>query len=198
MIISYWNALRHGSSDKEFWLPSPQATIEERMKSFLYCVPELKFQKGMVLSYAWFREAARIKKRLLTRGDKDTSFLDDILANISYTQCPDYLKKEATLEVQELFMVGEETLTPFIPGFRPIKSSEEKLEPRDIAKATLARYKDEEPGSWKHMLYSNLDDVVAVLCTSPKVPISRNIYVLEFDIDCPLWKQRVLLGAPSD
>ena len=82
-------------------------------------------------------------------------------------------------------MTGEETFSFFVPGFSMGSLNTNELSPWEMAEETLNRYENEVPGSQKHMLYSNKDDVVRVLCRSNEVRITSKIYLLELDIGCP-------------
>lgn len=53
------------------------------------------------------------------------------------------------------------------------------------------------PGTWKHELYGMRENVMKVLRTGHRVTITENTWLLEFTSGCPLWNERVLLGAPS-
>jgi hypothetical protein len=197
---TYFTALMHGVSDPELRLVDPTVPLTERIESFLYCLKMLRSfpRKPRVISYAWFEEAARIKRRLLAQGGKDHSFFTDICDAIDkeplyYTQDREDVKDR----VRALFLLDTESFTFWAPSERT--ESDDRLEksPEELVRETLDGYEHQRPGTWKYDLYCMRGNVMDVLRTSNEVFLNSDTWLMEFTSGCPLWNERVLFGAPS-
>jgi len=209
-IATYFSALMHGISDTDLQLAHTMAPLTERVRNFLYCFNKLKTEpwKPRVISHGWFERAARVKRRVLAQGGEDHSFFTDICENIDtdprFADRPEKSnadpRQRLKLSVRELFLLDEETFTFWVPGGSPsslgfIEGSPEYVV--NLAVETLEGYQHQSPGTWKHMLYGMREDVINVLRSSNKIMLSVDTWLLEFTTGCPLWNERVLLGAPS-
>jgi hypothetical protein len=204
-MATYFTALMHGVSDPDLQLPEATASIKERIEKYLYCFRELTLDrsKPRVITPSWFEEAARVRRRILTQGGEDQSFFTDICEvidkhwrladepNRSRSSAREVMKRR----VRELFLFEEETFTFWVAA--PSRKLSFSLAPHDLARAVLNGYEHEPPGSWKHELYTMKEDVIKVFKTSNRVTMNSNIWLIQFTSGCPLWNERILLGAPA-
>jgi hypothetical protein len=199
-IATYLSALENGISDSDFYLADIDAPIEKRIEKLLYCFNNLDFDfsSKRLISAAWFEDAARVKRRVLADGGNDHSFFIDICEAFdkrctdgAFITRADREKWKQTL--RERFML-DEGFTMWFEGSR--KPSFKHPLWDELASDILATYEHQPPGTWKRELYEMRGYVLRVLKIDNRVFL-KNFWFLEFTKGCPLWNERVLLGAPS-
>lgn len=202
-MASYWNALHHGVSDQDYQLADPKTALPERMARLITCWKKLRRRcqdkQTLLVSYDWFENAARVKRRVLAQGGEDYSFYDDICAAIDTRPDIDPRRKERMkLETRNSFLLGDEGFTFSIPGAVSHSESHEEPYLEDLIEQTLLTYEHQPVGSWKHGLYDMRHEVLKILDISNDVLIAKEhrIQLLEFTPSCGVWKAKVCMGAP--
>ncbi|OIW22968.1 hypothetical protein CONLIGDRAFT_694314 [Coniochaeta ligniaria NRRL 30616] len=209
IMASYLTALLHGVSDSEYRLAPPTAPLPERISRLTTCFDLLTSRDGrnepLLISYDWFEEAARIKRRVLAQGGKDHSFFQDICTNIDTSTDPYFISQETEREfmkkrVRQLFLLDDETFTFSVPGGQvmSVPASLGTVTPRSICKTVLLGYEHHPAGSWKRSLFDMEADVVKILEIPNNLTIRKQfrIQLIEFTSWCDLWNKKVFLGAP--
>jgi hypothetical protein len=219
IMASYLTALLHGVSDSKYRLAPPNAALPERISRLTTCFDMLSLrrlpqpEKPLLISYAWFEEAARIKRRVLAQGGEDHSFFQDIceaINNDPYCEAindysyfdPDSSKfmryKSMRTRVRDLFLLDEETFTFSVPGARDLSEPWEEVMPISYAEATLLGYEHQPAGSWKRSLFDMKAEVVKVLAISNNITLwyDDKVQLIEFTSWCDLWNKKVFLGFP--
>lgn len=194
IMALYLTTLDHYVSDSRFSLPSATSPLLERVDRLITCFQMLQLRQNpkhsqlLLISYDWFEEAARIKRRILARGGGDHSFFHDLVGNNQDTEGP----------IRDLFLLDNDSFTFIIPGSRHSSNDAEPFWIRQCAEKTLSDYEMEPDGSWKRSLFEMRDFVIKVLSIPRDVIIrpSMNVQLVEFTGSCDLWDKKVLLGAP--
>ncbi|KXH49569.1 hypothetical protein CNYM01_05883 [Colletotrichum nymphaeae SA-01] len=206
IMVSYLTALHHGVSDQRFQLAAPQASLSERIERLLECfliLKELRMRRqsrrslsnhlnvdGVILfSHEWFDQAASVKRRLLTKGGDDRSFFDDV-----YGLCSDERHKK---DLTEFFFFEKQGFDLKRDSIRRCSALPELSQ--KIVMQVLLSYETCPPGSWKRDLFERREDVVRVAA------IPKSVFLWDYDFmsilwytpNSDMWKQTVLLGAPT-
>jgi hypothetical protein len=116
---TYFTALVHGVSNPELRLADATAPLEERIETFLRCLEKLnQTTKPRVISYGWFEEAARVKRRVLAQGGKDQSFFRDLCEAVDKKPSfySEIWRKEMKDMVRRHFLLGTETFQLWLPA----------------------------------------------------------------------------------
>ncbi|KAN0093634.1 hypothetical protein V8E51_016818 [Hyaloscypha variabilis] len=201
LVATYFTALIHGVSDPGLQLADPRAPLKERIERLLTCLQILE-DRPLIISYKWFEEAARVKRRVLAQGGSDHSFFEDICKTIDQKLSGERESSRAAMKdtVRECFLLDEEIFTFWASARQPSRShsSRRPVSFVDLTRETLDSYEQQPSDSWKHDLYDMREDVIKIfIYARNKIYLNRNTWLLEFTSGCPLWHERVLLGAPT-
>lgn len=194
IMALFLTTLDHYVSDSRFSLPSATSPLLERVDRLITCFQMLQLRQNskhsqlLLISYDWFEEAARIKRRILAQGGGDHCFFFDLVGNNQETEGP----------IRGLFLLDNDGFNFTVPGSRHSSNDAESFCIRQCAEKTLSDYEKEPYGSWKHSLFEMRDYVTKVLSIPRDVIIrpSINVQLVEFTGSCDLWDSKVLLGAP--
>lgn len=202
-MASYWNALHHGVSDQDYQLADPKTALPERMARLVTCWKRLRRRRQekdtLLVSYDWFENAARVKRRVLAQGGEDYSFYDDICAAIDTRSDIDPRRKELMkLETRKSFLLGDEGFTFSVPETGSHSESHDEPYLEELMEQALLRYEHQPAGSWKHGLYDMRNEVLKILDIPNNVLIAKEhrIQIVEFTPSCGVWKAKVCMGAP--
>lgn len=202
-MASYWNALHHGVSDQDYQLADPKTALPERMARLITCWKRLRrrfnAKQTLLISYDWFENAARVKRRVLAQGGEDHSFYDDICTAIDTRPGTDpYQKDVMKLEARKSFFLGDEGFNLVVPGLSSLSPPNCPPFLQELIEQTLLRYEHQPAGSWKHGLYDMRNEVLKIMDLPEDVVIAKEdrIQLIEFTPSCGLWKAKVCMGAP--
>jgi len=199
LVATYFTALMHGVSDPGLQLADPRAPLKERIERLLTCLQILE-DRPLIISYKWFEEAARVKRRVLAQGGSDHSFFEDICKTIDqkFSGSSESFRANVRDAVRESFLLDQETFSLWAHTNLDTSSGVSLDRSRwKAVKETLNSYEHQSSDTWKHDLYDMREDVINILQTSNKIYLRKNTWLLEFTSGCPLWHERVLLGAPT-
>lgn len=205
-MASYYTAFYHGGvSDPAYLLASPEQTLPERIARLTTCFNLLAERnrrkvniEPLLISYDWFEEAARVKRRVLAQGGNDHSFFEDILKTLDNETLPENSpRNEVEVNVRQRFLLDDETFTFSVPGSSLSSMNLAARTAMSVAEKTLLRYEQQPAGSWKHSLFYMRTDVLKVLNIPKDILITTEsaIQLIEFTSSCELWNRRVFLGA---
>jgi hypothetical protein len=176
LVVSYLTALEHGVSNPEFQLEKSISPLHKLTEAFLRYFDKLENQwDPLLLSYDWFEEAAKVKRRVLARGGNDHTFFNDICKAVDNEPLI-YDKVDMKDRFRQMFLLGNETFTFSVPGGCSISEPWETITPWTLGRGLLELYQSEPPDSWKHELYDMKEKVLHVLDTDNKVIIGKNMF----------------------
>jgi hypothetical protein len=198
-ITSYLVALKYGVSDMTFRLEEDKALEDDRVERFLACLdgsphPISEVKKPILISYDWLEEAARVKRRVLTKGGRNLSFFYDVCDAIDAMDDDELEKTRLKARTQADFFLDGASFTFYVPGSNLPSFGDGPAHKQAIE--TLARYESEPQGTFKHGLYLKRNTVIKLLFIKSEIQLTKNMWVLEFTNSSPLWNERLLLGAP--
>lgn len=205
IMASYYTTFYHGGvSDPAYLLASPEQTLPERIARLTTCFGLLSERNGddkpLLISYDWFEEAARVKRRVLAQGGNDHSFFEDIretVDNEPLCQSDIAFRFRITCEVRKLFLLDNETFTFSVRGMVIPSLQRMPMTAMSVAEKTLLRYEQQPAGSWKRSLFDMRTDILKVLRISKDMLIRKEsmIQLIEFTSSCELWNRTVFLGG---
>jgi len=199
LVATYLTVLEHGVCDPELHLADPRASLKERIQTLLNCLYRVAFgKKPSIISYRWFEEAARVKRRVLAQGGSDHSVFEDVCVMVEQYVSTVADRATVTQHIRRGFLLDEETFTFWTPSATGL-SRPSPMYGREQAsllmEKTLESYSQHPSGTWKHDLYTMREDVMKIFSIK-KIILGRNTWLLQFTDDSPLWHERVLLGTP--
>jgi hypothetical protein len=196
-VFTYFDTLTYGVSDHNLRWPSPTSPLPERVRKLLDNINHLchrlwTAETPLLLTYEWLEMASRIRRRVLRNGLEDEySFLEDVLATIKNdperesSWKDQYIRRTRavflSLKDRFLFFQGEDG------------GSGRSLARTDHVRQTLKGYSSEPVGSWKHQLYTMVDEVTEVWNLPQGIHLDLKARVLDFQYNDDLWKKTVLL-----
>ncbi|KAK0744293.1 hypothetical protein B0T21DRAFT_281119 [Apiosordaria backusii] len=209
IMVSYLNALNHGVSDSSFYLLPADAPLHSRVERLIACFESL-WARGstrgapLIMTRRWFEDAARIKRRILTNGGNDASFLNDVVATVNTDDLGCGHEREEMEKIRKTFFFGSDSFTfHVLLGYRFPAISEILCMRRvcrtmnEICKAALLSYAQEPVGTWRHQLFQMKDQVLKVINLGPEIYLTQtmNVHLVEFTQDTELWHKTMLLGG---
>lgn len=221
IMALYLTALFNGVSDSDYQLAKRNKALAERITRVTTCFHMLGQRnyrdETLLISYDWFEEAARVKRRVLAQGGQDHSFFEDICKavdndpRISSYYDPTRLIKSIKHGVRKLFLLDDETFTFSVPGLSETSESAgpgrttwkpspwEDFTPMLFLEATLLRYNHQPAGSWRRGLFDMKKKVLEIAAISNDFVIESHsrLQLIEFTTRCELWDKKVFLGAPT-
>lgn len=202
----YQAALRDGVSEGSMvWPNANNTSLSERMQCLIIYFGKVTGalvvgNRALVVTRAWVEHASRIKRRVMTDGGKDESFLKDAYKTLAQHPLRPRLSeseyKTSHLRLRGCFFFDDDHFTLHqndpelsIPWF--MRSD---IETQEILKATIQTYKDEPLDSWKGQLFASQDNVLKIATMDKNVPFwEGSVRVLDFAPRDPLWSARVHL-----
>lgn len=195
----------NGASDPAMAWPDPKTTsLHTRLECLIKNLRTVESNaNGLIVTDQWLSHASNIKRRAMTNGGTDRSFLNDTyttlvsLSNRRLKPLPQDEKDRVKEELQSCFFFENvrfkmrdrnvhDTNTSF--GLFSVTRNE-------VLRHTLESYVGEDPQSWKGQLYASreLVDQVArmdttIICENPGC-----VRILDFAEGNPLWNARVHL-----
>jgi hypothetical protein len=209
LAIAYLNAWRYGVSNSELSWPDPNSTADaDRMRKLLSNFAAVETaEKPILLTHEWLQNADRVKRRVLTDGGNNLSFLNDIIQTIGAQPNMSLIAQEdATRFIRDQFFgAGSPGNEVEGPGFAymvgttgSISNKTLVVPPKQIARQVLGTYANEPEGTFKKKLHGNLDLVMEVLFLGRLLQLNGLTRVLEFQADDPDWTQKVRLSPNLD
>ncbi|KIW50174.1 hypothetical protein PV05_11788 [Exophiala xenobiotica] len=191
----YQNALNHGVSNTQAKFP-PNASLTTRLAALLANANigrAATRSEPLLLTHDWLHEANRIRRRVLSQGGQDTSFLDDLVSAVDGhgfkyldpASVKDSLRSQIALE-------GNFFLYAYYARHGPWASRDVE-KPIDVALPVLNRYEREPQGTWKYTLFTVKSSVIKLLKMKANIACSEYVRVLNFDRDSKLWNVTVKL-----
>jgi hypothetical protein len=197
---SYKGAVKRGTSDVKLDWPSPStSSLLKRMEHFVTNLDEVKYRRTrLILTKGCFAEAARIKRRVMTNGGKDKSFLKDVYKTLAQHPLRHELTSDANTDIQNelkqlFFFEGDNLDLRTRPVYQRSAPYLSILSPGKVLRATLDSYSTEASSSWKGQMHASKDLVYKVAFTDRVIVLREDVRVLDFGPGDPLWSARVHL-----
>jgi hypothetical protein len=194
VVNTYFNALEFGVSNTQLaWPVKGSMNIRDQMKRLVSNVREVQTTtKPLLLTYRWLNKASILKSKVLSRNNKDQSFLDDILETVEAAPELDRLQKRGMRErISEYFMFDQ--VFKYGIGESDITEPTYPVSPQDMVKRTLDGYSSLPQSQWKHELYTLAEQVKDVIFLEPIIILNDMVRVLDFgDVD-EMWSETVQL-----
>ncbi|KAK5457197.1 hypothetical protein LTS15_004978 [Exophiala xenobiotica] len=189
VFAHYQNALDHGVSNTQAKFP-PDASLTTRLTALLVNAKIGRARdrsEALLLTHDWLHEANRIRRRVLSQGGQDTSFLDDLVSAVDGHEfmCldPAWVKDD----LRERFALGGNFFKyTYHSRYGPWLSREVE-KPTDVALPVLNGYAGEANGTWKHTLFTEKSSVIKLLRMKDKIACNETVRVLNFDRNSKLW-----------
>ena len=192
-----------GISDPEMVWPDPRTTsLSKRLQDLITNMAKVRNNNnGLFVTREWLLKASNIKKRAMTNGGKDESFLKDAYKALAEhperSNIEEWAYVEAQMELEECFLLSENRFTiqdVVLEDYRSVPLGT-VISSREVLRTTLESYEREDSNSWKGQLYAAKDSVITVACMSKVVECKRPgcVRTLDFAKGDPLWEARVHL-----
>ena len=189
-------------SDFSMLWPNPQIfPLHIRLQSLVINMWKLRTNShGVILTQRWLSNASSIRRRAMTNGGKDNSFLEGaytaLVNHPIHSSLDDHNKDFSKSALKDCFLVDQDfEVQESSMGVYTSLDMGPPIEPREVLRTTLQTYSREDPKSWKGQLYAAKDFVVEVGCMSTIVECSYRgcVRVLDFANGDLLWEARVHL-----
>ena len=187
-------------SDPEMAWPDPQKTpLSVRLECLIANLEKVRLDSGgLILTRQWLSDASSIKRRAMTNGSNDDSFLKDtykILAQHPLrSTIADWRHEYLQTGLQRSFFFSNDRFIIQDDDRRVPSKPDCPISEEEVLNLTLESYNNEDPTSWKGQLYVARGFVLRVALLDPIVKCEPGcVRVLDFEEGDPLWKARVHL-----
>jgi len=193
-VQHYLNAIELGTSDWTIVLPSSNSPLPARVEALAAAKRRISSTAPLLLTYKWLQKANRIRRRALTNGGADNSFMQDVVRQVQEALDSRPYKWDSAAEVEARFTPNlEYSMRRHNDENMPsIEHPDWDKIVGDCIMTVLEKYSTESHGTWKKALCDAKECIRETVMDSKINYLVSSVRVLPFDPDMDIWSVKGL------